>query len=144
VSGIAGLYHLSDPTQEVNSVTLRRMTDCLALPPEQKIKASWPRSITRRALASLLPPDVCWRMTKANLGPNFRYCLLTFDREHVERVLTASDSPIDRYLDRLGLRQAYDECVLERQGDEFMLWKMMILERWLSDEARFRTTAEQT
>jgi asparagine synthase (glutamine-hydrolysing) len=121
---------------------VRLLEFCLALPPEQKIKGSWPRSIVRRALASLLPPDVCWRMNKANLGSNFRRCLLTFDRERVERVLTASASPTDCYLDRRRLRQAYDDCVAGKQGDEFMLWKMMILERWLSDEARFHATAE--
>jgi hypothetical protein len=52
-------------------------------------------------------------------------------------VLTASASPPDRYLDRRRLRQAYDDCVAGKGGDEFMLWKMLILERWLSDEARF-------
>lgn len=122
---------------------VRLMEFCLALPPEQKIKGSWPRSIARRALASLLPPEVCWRLSKANLGPNFRHCLLTFDRERVESVLTASASPTDRYLDRHRLLQAYDDCVAGKQGDEFILWKMMVLERWLSDEARFHTTAER-
>jgi len=116
---------------------VRLIEFCLALPPEQKIKGAWPRSIARRALAALLPPDVCWRMSKSNLGPNFRHCLLTLDRERLERVLTASSLRSDRYLDRRRLRQAYDSCVAGKQGDEFMLWKMMILERWLSDEARF-------
>jgi hypothetical protein len=82
-------------------------------------------------------------MSKANLGPNFRHCLLTFDREQVERVLTASASPTDRYLDRRCLRQAYDDCVAGKQGDEFMLWKLLILEHWLSNEARFHTEAER-
>ena len=116
---------------------VRLIEFCLALPPEQKIKGSWPRSIARRALVSLLPPEICWRLSKSNLAPNFRHCLLTFDRERLERVLTASASPTDRYLDRRRLRQAYDDCVAGKGGDEFMLWKMLILERWLSDEARF-------
>lgn len=114
---------------------VRLIEFCLALPPEQKIGGSWPRSIVRRALASLLPPDVCWRMSKANIGPNFRHCLLTFDRERVERALTSNTSPTDHYLDRDRLRQAYKDCVAGKQGDEFMLWKMLILEQWLFNEA---------
>jgi len=64
-------------------------------------------------------------------------------RERVERVLTASASPTDRYLDRQRLQQAYDDCVAGKQGDEFMLWKMMILERWLCDEAQFHAETER-
>jgi asparagine synthase (glutamine-hydrolysing) len=44
---------------------------CLGLPEEQKFAGGWPRLLLRRAMDGILPPEIQWRTTKANLSPNF-------------------------------------------------------------------------
>lgn len=43
---------------------------CLSLPAEQKLDNGYNRIIMRRAMASILPPEVCWRGGKADLSPH--------------------------------------------------------------------------
>lgn len=50
----------------------RRLIEfCLGLPEEQKFAGGWPRLLLRRAMEGVLPPEIQWRTTKANLSPNF-------------------------------------------------------------------------
>lgn len=47
----------------------RRVVEyCLSLPPEQRLKGGWTRSIVRRAMKDILPPSVRTRLGKSNLG----------------------------------------------------------------------------
>lgn len=45
---------------------------CIALPHDLKIHNGWPRSLLREAFDGLLPPEVQWRIDKANLFGNLQ------------------------------------------------------------------------
>lgn len=60
---------------------------CLSLPGDQKLRQGWTRSIMRRALADLLPPEVLHRPGKGNLAPGFRRALATTDRAALEALV---------------------------------------------------------
>jgi asparagine synthase (glutamine-hydrolysing) len=60
---------------------------CLGLPEEQKFAGGWPRLLLRRAMDGILPPEIQWRTTKANLSPNFHRRFGAVDiarRDHFE------------------------------------------------------------
>lgn len=49
---------------------IRLMEFCLSLPASQKLDRGWNRVIMRRAMETELPPEVCWRGGKGDLGPH--------------------------------------------------------------------------
>jgi asparagine synthase (glutamine-hydrolysing) len=50
----------------------RRLIEfCVGLPESQKFDGGWPRLLFRRAMEGILPREIQWRSSKANLGPNF-------------------------------------------------------------------------
>jgi asparagine synthase (glutamine-hydrolysing) len=85
----------------------RLMEFCLALPAEQKLRSGWNRSLLRRAMQGILPPEVQWRNNKADLSPNFRRNLLTLDRWTVERILAEDEKIIKEFVDVAALDRLY-------------------------------------
>jgi asparagine synthase (glutamine-hydrolysing) len=89
----------------------RLMEFCLALPADQKLRGGWTRSILRRAMQGILPPEVQWRNSKADLSPNFRAGVSTFGRETLDRALEAlGANSIDRFLDLSALKALSDRA----------------------------------
>ena len=64
---------------------------CVRVPPDQKLRDGWPRSLVRRAMAGALPESVRLRVHKTMAGPNFRHGLLVHDRALLESTLAACD-----------------------------------------------------
>lgn len=56
---------------------LRVIEFCLSLPPEQLLRAGWPKWILRRAMADFLPDAVLWRRGRSHLGREFARGLLS-------------------------------------------------------------------
>ncbi len=109
----------------------RRLVEfCLALPVEQKIRNGYTRYIMRNALAPYLPDEIRRRGGKATFTPNFRHCLLTFDRSRIENVLDEGP-PLDAYLNMPKIREAYQSGPEGRTDELFMLWKVAVLASWL-------------
>ena len=111
----------------------RRLAEfCLALPPEQKLHQGWTRVIMRRALAGLLPDEIAWRGSKANLSQNFARGLLAFERETLEDVILNDSQSIEAYVDMAALRKTYDQYVSGgRYSDAETVWKAVTLASWL-------------
>ena len=115
----------------------RRLIDfCLAVPDEQKFAEGWPRLLFRRAMQGILPPEVQWRSTKANLSPSFRRGLRSVDRLLIERTL-APRTPLGRYVDQRALETiarryfaAAPGGPLESDGE--MLFRATVLGVWLA------------
>lgn len=111
----------------------RLMEFCLALPPEQKLHQGWTRVVMRRAMSNILPPEVQWRVHKANLGPNFKRRLLEYERETLEKVI---DEPqiIQPYVDVPALRAAYHRYAsqpLQSKKDAITVFATVTLALWL-------------
>jgi asparagine synthase (glutamine-hydrolysing) len=114
----------------------RRLVEyCLALPGSQKLNQGWPRMVLRRAMAGVLPDEVRWRRGKADLSPNFRHGLTTFERARLKGLADGRPA-FDPYLDGAasGARAARYLAHPETR-DEMSVWKMLILAEWLERTA---------
>ena len=111
----------------------RLMEFCLALPPEQKLHQGWTRLVMRRAMTDVLPPEVQWRVHKANLGPNFKRRLLEYERETLEKVI-AQPQIIEPYVNVSALQAAYDRYAsqpLQSKQDAITVFGAVTLALWL-------------
>lgn len=86
---------------------LRLLRFCLSLPPSQKLRRGVSRSILRRSMQDILPPEVQWRTSKGSMAPNFQSKLHTLDRAQIERILTSRVDLIEPYVDIAAVRAAY-------------------------------------
>ena len=115
----------------------RRLLEfCLALPPEQKLHAGWSRYILRRAMQGILPPEIQWRDSKANLSPNFYRNLLALGREMLDRILVEDATAIEGFVDMAALNtihQRYIKCPANR--DAMTLFVAAGLTTWLRQTA---------
>jgi asparagine synthase (glutamine-hydrolysing) len=104
---------------------------CLSLPGDQKLRQGWTRSIMRRALADLLPPEVLQRPGKGNLAPGFRRALATTDRAALQ-ALVARPGRLEEWIDRTTLTGLWQRCQEGgRDRDWFALWRAAVAGRWL-------------
>jgi len=116
----------------------RLMEFCLALPAEQKLSDGWSRLILRRAMHGVLPPELQWRNSKANLSPNFNRAMRESAVATLERVIATNRSPaIGRILDfgalaKLQARYAHQPS----DRDAMTLFTALTLITWMSTNGR--------
>lgn len=112
---------------------------CLALPPRQRVRDGFTRSILRRAMGRRLPDSLRSRSGKARLGDNFKHALFEREPERL-RALVFEDVPAaSDVLDVEAVQDAYrrgqnsDE---ERGRVALPLWRAVSFARWrsLSDQ----------
>jgi len=111
----------------------RRLIEyCLALPSEQKLFQGWNRIVMRRAMAHLLPPEVCWRAAKGTLAPNFNYVLMAFERPLLEREIFHDFTRLQPYIDLDALSHAYRRYDSQAGGNYAVhVWLAVALSAWL-------------
>lgn len=113
----------------------RRLIEyCISLPVEQRLYGGWTRSILRRAMTGILPPEVQWRTDKANIGLSFKINLLKYGKRDIEELLSATQSPLGRFLDLRKVEQAFhlfEEDPLGRDGEAMSLMSAICLAKWL-------------
>jgi asparagine synthase (glutamine-hydrolysing) len=106
---------------------------CLALPPEQKLRDGWTRFVMRRAMAGIVPDEVRWRPTKANLAPNFRRRLLAGDRGVLDEVVLGRPGVLEDFVDFSALRRAYERYLASptSDADALTVYWVVVLALWL-------------
>jgi asparagine synthase (glutamine-hydrolysing) len=111
----------------------RRLVEfCLAVPTNLKLHNGWTRMILRRAMAGILPREVQWRSSKANLSPNFQKKLLDSHRSMLERIVLEDSAAIEPYVDMRKLRDVYSRYLKHRSAsDALMLYSVSTLAGWL-------------
>ena len=111
----------------------RLMEFCLAIPLEQKFQQGYARSILRRAMDGILPPEVQWRTNKAKLGSNFQRNLLDYNSQTLDKVMQNSEL-IEPYIDMSKLKPIYNRYAVAKQpqpGDDVNMLKAATLALWL-------------
>ena len=107
---------------------------CLAIPLERRLRDGWPRAILRHAMAGILPEEVRWRTTKANLSANVRLRLLE-ERETVDQIVLVEPAPIEPYVDVGRLRATYQRFLAHpasaSEEDLFTVFLATVLGIWL-------------
>jgi asparagine synthase (glutamine-hydrolysing) len=112
----------------------RRLIEfCLGLPDEQKFAGGWPRLLLRRAMEGILPPEIQWRTTKANLSPNFYQRFRAVDVARSARIDEAALSPYlrpDRLREMLA-RHRGETAGSDAKSEAVTLFRATILAEWL-------------
>ena len=107
---------------------------CLALPPRQILSNGMTRVIFRRAMAGVIPEEVRWRTTKADLSINFRYGLFTYERPIIEQVILNNPQYIEPYFDIQSLKNTYQRFITQpllSMRTAQIVYNAVILDRWL-------------
>lgn len=116
----------------------RRLVEfSLAVPSDQKLAEGWTRLILRRAMEGTLPPEVQWRVAKADLGYNFVSRLQDQDKDRQKLQESLFDEPevLADYIDMDDLRSLFDR--FESNGLKGArdlsgrLYVAAVLARWL-------------
>ena len=123
----------------------RRLIEfCVSLPDAHKLADGWPRLTFRRAMDGVLPADIRWRSDKGNLSPNFHRALRIS-----QAVLPdpSVDSPLAAYINLDALRSVRARycaapTTLARSAEGHALYRVMVLERWLTLNRAADTTAQ--
>jgi hypothetical protein len=71
----------------------------------------------RRAMTPMLPAEVCWRVGKADLSPNFKRRLWDQDRDILEDVIVKDPQVLADYIDIAALREAYRRYKTQPMAD---------------------------
>jgi asparagine synthase (glutamine-hydrolysing) len=107
----------------------------LSVPGSLKLRDGWTRYVLRRAMHGILPPEIQWRVGKANVGAHLQRSLLEHHRQALDDLVYGSGhhrTELDCYLDREFLRQQYG--AYKQTGGEraaVSLWKALTFSRWL-------------
>jgi asparagine synthase (glutamine-hydrolysing) len=111
----------------------RLMELCLAMPADQKLQGGWTRMVMRRAMEGVLPEEVRWRSTKANLAPNFGRRLLEKDKSLLAEIVIEQPGVIEEYVDVPALRRTYDRFVAQpgSEADALTVFGAVVLGLWL-------------
>jgi asparagine synthase (glutamine-hydrolysing) len=104
---------------------------CLALPARQKLQGGWTRSVMRRSMTGILPPEVQWRGDKTDLSPVIHRGLLKFDRRLLDELFLKGGTPVERYVDMRHVRKAYRRYKESGRDDSLTVWRAANLALWL-------------
>jgi asparagine synthase (glutamine-hydrolysing) len=105
---------------------------CLSLPPQQKLNQGWTRSVLRRAMTGILPPEIQWRGIKSDLSPNFTRGFLAFEEDRLKKVILNDTKVIKAYVDMNSLRNTFHRYTVQRKEDDALyIWIATTLALWL-------------
>ncbi len=125
--------------------TDRRLAEfCLAVPPAQKLRDGWTRTILRRAMSDYLPEKIRWRSSKGNIAANFHQGLLNRDRQLLEETIFAAPKTIEPYVNISALKNEYQKYLSQgsARGIPF-IWLVVTLALWLRSQ-NFSSNRELT
>ena len=116
----------------------RRLIEfCVGLPELQKFDGGWPRLLFRRAMQGILPPEIQWRASKANLGPNFhrRFCAIDLaNRQAFDNAALAPYVQVDNLSELLRRYRGGSERD-RTTAHATLLFRAGILEMWLDRQS---------
>lgn len=114
----------------------RRLVEfSLAIPSEQKLSDGWTRLILRKAMEGILPPEVQWRLYKADLAYNFVRRLQEMDRQALLESLFDEPEVLEDYVDMDELRSMHQRFhsngLKDARYNSGHLYIAAVLARWL-------------
>jgi asparagine synthase (glutamine-hydrolysing) len=138
---VSSVMELADSASSIFAIEARypffdqRLIEfCVAIPARQKLRDGWTRAVMRRGMAGILPPEVQWRLDKADLSVNFRRRLFESDRFSIGEVVTSGLAPLEEYVDTEAIRDMYGrwlERPMQRTWDAVRLHTVVTLALWL-------------
>lgn len=114
----------------------RRLIEfCVAMPASQRLQQGWTRSIQRRGMAGILPPEVQWRPDKGNLSANFKQKMAT-EQALLDQAILDQGDLLEQYINLPVLQAAYQDHglkLLASESDTLKLFTILTLSRWLAN-----------
>jgi asparagine synthase (glutamine-hydrolysing) len=108
----------------------------LGLPSSEILQNGWSRSVLRRAMEGILPPEVQWRRDKTDFSRELRFGLPRHHRQVLLAVAADRDG-VGSYVDLPRLDRAIQQALSAPEklpaGDLFMIWRCILLFFWLKN-----------
>ncbi len=106
---------------------------CLALPPDQKLRKGWQRSIHRRAMNRILPRSIPWREKKGNPGPAFEYGMANYERSRLGKLRNEDIGGLSRFVKPSFLNESIpsDWDGMSSTRDGILVLRALSLGLWL-------------
>lgn len=142
-SGLPELLHAEDALGMAHGVEARpafldhRIVEfCFSLPFHEKIRDGWGKSVLRRSMEGILPPEIQWRKIKMGYpAPVFRWLAMEPNISRVEDLLLGPDRRTRALLDREGVAQLLrGRRDRPTRGPHFgteLVWRCLTLELWM-------------
>lgn len=141
--GLPELLHAEDALAMAFSVEARpafldhRLVEfCFRLPGDEKIRDGWSKSVLRRSMEGVLPPEIQWRRDKTGFQvPLCDWLRVDANARRVEDLLLSPDARSREFLDPGALkgfvrRWRRDPRRIAAYGRE-LLWRCLTVELWL-------------
>lgn len=113
----------------------RRLIEfCMGVPDDQKFRDGWPRRLLRKGMQGVLPPEIQWRATKANLGPNFYH---RFRAADIDVLAASNTSKLARYVRSDTMQRTLERYRAAAPSDRMTrealtLFRVGVLGTWLA------------
>lgn len=108
---------------------------CLALPGAEKLNQGFGRSVLRRAMEGILPPEVQWRRDKIDFTSNLVKGMLGNHRDLLDKVLVKDADRIAPYVNLAAVTAAYGRISSQPEAatlpDVQYVWRSIALSLWL-------------
>ena len=86
----------------------RRLIEfCIAVPPIEKIRNGWTRSVFRHAMTGTIPAEVQWRTTKGDLGPGLKLNMINYSSCKLDSIVNSGSGVLHRFVDMDFLKRVY-------------------------------------
>jgi asparagine synthase (glutamine-hydrolysing) len=95
---------------------------CLGLPANEKLRRGWGRLVLRRAMASSLPEDVCWRRDKISFTEDLFRGLTQRDAEALKKWIARAGA-YEAYIDGSALNNMYRRL----SSDQYSLTQLITI-----------------
>ncbi|MEL6928572.1 MAG: lasso peptide isopeptide bond-forming cyclase [Cyanobacteria bacterium J06600_6] len=115
----------------------RRLVEfCLSVPVEYKFHDGWTRYLARIGMKDILPKAIQSRVSKADVGRNFKRKLIKGEHQTLTRMMD-NPQPIAPYVDLTKLKSSYQKCLSDQASDDdiFCLYTTVNLFLWLEQIA---------
>jgi asparagine synthase (glutamine-hydrolysing) len=113
----------------------RRMIEfCLALPQNLKFDQGWSRYVLRAAMEGILPSEVQWRTSKANLPVAFARQMMAYERPRLDQSIMGSETFLPGVIDPSVLQSAYRRCredPVRYLTETYMVFGAANLDNWI-------------
>jgi asparagine synthase (glutamine-hydrolysing) len=110
----------------------------LSLPASEILRDGWSRSVLRRAMQDILPPQVQWRRDKIDFSPELRLGLVRHHGAELD-ALSGDRFGVSRFLHMDQIRGVVGRLRADPSrldaGELFVLWRALFLSLWLQNRA---------
>ncbi len=101
---------------------------CYALPTDMKLRKGWDRYVMRLGMKDILPKEIYYRATKADLSHSYIKNLFLFEEDKMERLF--EEKNINKYFNLEKIQNFFKNPQLRNDKNLFEIWLIVLLVLW--------------